>query len=158
MINAIKKPLALILIMMLLPVYAQDTPADNMDIFMDKIIADRRAIIAANMDFTQSEADAFWPVYDEHQKEFEAIDHRLAELMVSYADAHNAMTLDDDSAIYLIKEMLKIERDEIDLKKSLLSDLNVALPGMKVARYLQIENRIRAVDRYELAALIPLNE
>ena len=29
-------------------------------------------------------------------------------------------------------------------------------PGVKVARYLQIESRIRAVAKYELAAQIPL--
>jgi hypothetical protein len=32
------------------------------------------------------------------------------------------------------------------------------LPGKKVARYLQIENKIRAVIRYEIADNIPLIE
>jgi hypothetical protein len=30
------------------------------------------------------------------------------------------------------------------------------IPGMKVARYIQIENKIRAIIKYELAANIPL--
>ena len=30
------------------------------------------------------------------------------------------------------------------------------LPAMKAARYIQIENKIRAAIRYELAAAIPL--
>jgi hypothetical protein len=30
------------------------------------------------------------------------------------------------------------------------------LPATKVARYLQIENKIRAIVKFELAALIPL--
>jgi hypothetical protein len=33
-----------------------------------------------------------------------------------------------------------------------------ALPAMKAARYIQIENKIRAAVRYELAAAIPLVE
>ena len=36
--------------------------------------------------------------------------------------------------------------------------LEKVIPGMKVARYMQIENKIRAVIRYELAASIPLVE
>ena len=30
------------------------------------------------------------------------------------------------------------------------------IPGMKVARYIQIENKIRGIGKYELAANIPL--
>jgi hypothetical protein len=34
--------------------------------------------------------------------------------------------------------------------------LEKAIPAAKVARYIQIENKIRALLRYELAAEIPL--
>jgi hypothetical protein len=34
--------------------------------------------------------------------------------------------------------------------------LNKSLPAKKVARYLQIENKIRAVIKYDLAATVPL--
>jgi hypothetical protein len=34
--------------------------------------------------------------------------------------------------------------------------LGKALPATKVARYLQIENKIRALVKFELAAQIPL--
>jgi hypothetical protein len=30
------------------------------------------------------------------------------------------------------------------------------LPGRKVARYIQIENKIRAIVKYEIAAEVPL--
>jgi len=36
--------------------------------------------------------------------------------------------------------------------------LEKVIPGMKVARYMQIENKIRAVIKYELAESIPLVE
>jgi hypothetical protein len=34
--------------------------------------------------------------------------------------------------------------------------LRKVLPAKKVARYLQIENKIRAVVKYDLAAVVPL--
>ena len=42
------------------------------------------------------------------------------------------------------------------LKRSYVPKLEKVIPGMKVARYIQIENKIRAIGKYELASNIPL--
>jgi len=42
------------------------------------------------------------------------------------------------------------------LKRAAAAKAMAALPAMKAARYIQIENKIRAAIRYELAANIPL--
>jgi len=67
----------------------------------------------------------------------------------AHQDAHHAR-------LYLITESQAIEASEVQLKQSYLPKLEQALPAAKAARYLQIENKIRAVIRYELAAQIPL--
>ena len=54
--------------------------------------------------------------------------------------------------------MLAIEEAEVKLRKSYADKLANVLPGKKTARYLQIESKIRALVRYELAANIPLVE
>ena len=41
-----------------------DKPADNMQILRDKIKADKKLVVAANMKLTESEAKGFWPVYE----------------------------------------------------------------------------------------------
>ena len=47
------------------PGYAQDKPADmNMQILRDKLKADKKVVVAANMQLTDAEAKAFWPIYD----------------------------------------------------------------------------------------------
>jgi len=56
----------------------------------------------------------------------------------------------------LIDEAIEIEMDEAKLKKSYLPKLSKVIPGVKVARYFQIENKIRAIIRYDLASAIPL--
>ena len=51
-------------------VFAQDKPTDtNMQILLDKVKADKKLVVAANMDLTEPEAKAFWPMYDDYQKE-----------------------------------------------------------------------------------------
>jgi hypothetical protein len=61
-----------------------------------------------------------------------------------------------ETARKLIDESLAIEEDEVKLKKAMLPKLEKAVGGMKAARYLQIENKVRAVIKNELAAEIPL--
>jgi hypothetical protein len=62
----------------------------------------------------------------------------------------------NDAAKKLIDEALAIDDAELQLKKTAIPKVMAALPAMKAARYIQIENKIRAAIRYELAASIPL--
>ena len=139
-----------------LPAVAQDRPADNMQILRDKVKADKKLLVAANMELTESEAKGFWPIYEAYQKDLEAINRRIGKLIESYAADYRAMTLTDEKAKLLIDEFVAIEKDEGGLQVSYVPKLSKVLPPTKVARYLQIENKIRAAIKYDLAANIPL--
>jgi len=134
----------------------QGTSAENMQILREKIKADKKLLVATNMDLTESEAKGFWPVYEEYQKDLTAINQRIGKLIESYAADYRANTLTDDKAKLLIDELVAIEQAEAGLKASYVPKLSQVLPQKKVARYLQIENKIRAVVKYELAGAVPL--
>ena len=139
------------------PIFAQDKPSDtNMQILLDKVKADKKLVVAANMDLNDAEGKAFWPIYEAYQKDLQAINDRLGKTILAYADAYNKTTLTDAQAKQLSDEALTIDQDEITMRKTYAARLNRVLAGKKVARYLQIENKIRAAIRYELAAGIPL--
>ena len=141
------------------PVYAADTAAaTNMQILLDKVKADKKLIVAQNMDLTDSESKAFWPIYDAYQKDLMKINQRLLKMIGSYADAYNSGAMTDKQAQTLINEALAIEGSEAAMRKSYATKLEKVLPAKKVARYLQIENKIRAALRYEMADKIPLVE
>jgi hypothetical protein len=138
------------------PALTQDKPADNMQILREKLKADKKLVVAANMDLTESEAKGFWPVYEQYQKDLDAINQRIGKLIESYAADYRANTLTDKKAKVLIDEMVAIEQAEAGLKTSYVPKLSKVLPPKKVARYLQIENKIRAVVKYEVAEGVPL--
>jgi hypothetical protein len=135
---------------------AQDKAADNMQILREKIKADKKLLVAGNMELTESEAKGFWPVYEEYQKALTGINQRIAKLIESYAADYRANTLTDEKAKKLINELVAIEKAEAGLKTSYVPKLSKVLPSKKVARYLQIENKIRALIKYELAGGVPL--
>lgn len=157
MVKKSLKVVLLITIWALTPLaWAQDKPADNMQILREKIKADKKLLIATNMELTESEAKNFWPLYDEYQKGLEKINQRLITLLNSYAADYRKQSLTDEGAKKLVNEAVAIENAEAKLKSSIVPKLNKALPARKVARYLQIENKIRAVIKYDLAATVPL--
>jgi hypothetical protein len=141
-------------------VFAQDKSAadTNMQILRDKVKADKKLVVAANMELTDAEAKGFWPIYESYQKDLQALNERLKKTILSYADAYNKNGLTDETAKKLLDEAIAIDEDEAKMRKAYSGKLAAVLPGKKVARYLQIENKIRALVRYELAAEIPLVE
>ena len=139
-----------------LPAWTQDRPSSNMEILREKIKADKKLLVAINMKLTESEAKGFWSLYDEYQKDLEKLNKRIGGLLRSYAKDYRDKTLTDAKAKKLIDEFLSIEQAEANLKGSYVPRLNKVLPAKKVARYLQIENKIRALVKYDLAAQVPL--
>jgi len=143
-----------------LPATAQDkpgaAPADNMQILRDKLKADKKLLVAANMDLTEAEAKSFWPIYDDYQKELYKLNDRIAMTLVDYAKQYNAGKLTDAKARELLEQYLAIEDAELKMRRSFVPRLAKVLPGVKVARYLQLENKVRALVKYELAGEVPL--
>ena len=147
----------LCLVALSISAFAQDKPADaNMQILLDKVKADKKLVVAANMDLSEAEAKNFWPIYEAYQKELQGLNDRLGKTILAYADAYNKNTLTDAQAAQLTAEATAIDQDEVTMRKSYAAKLKGVIPARKVARYLQIENKIRAALRYELAAGIPL--
>ena len=135
-------------------VAAQEKPSSNMQIVLEKVKADKKLLVAENMQLTDGEAKAFWPVYEKYQAELLAIRTRTAKLIEDYAKSYSSMT--NDTAKKLIDENMAIEGLRLKLNNDYLPKFRKVLPETKVTRYYQIENKINAALYYELAANIPL--
>jgi hypothetical protein len=144
---------------MVVPGISQEKQADstqivNMQIVIEKIRADKKLLVAENMQLTETEAKAFWPIYDQYQDELFLLRSRTAKLIKDYADAYDKMS--NDAAKRLLDEFMTIEALGPKLRQAYLPKFRKALPETKVVRYYQIENKIQAALFYELAANIPL--
>lgn len=128
--NLVCAMLSGLLVLLASPAFSQDKSAStdtSMQILRAKVKADKKLLIAVNMDLTDAEAATFWPVYDAYQKDLQAI-------------------------------TIAIDEAEAKARRDTATRLQAILPGKKAARYLQIESKIRAGVRYELAANVPLVE
>ena len=137
-------------------VAAQEKPADNMQIVLEKIRADKKLLVAESMQLTEAEAKAFWPVYDQYQDELFLLRARTAKLINDFADAYEKMS--NETAKKLMDEFITIESLGPKLRQAYLPKFRKVLPEIKVVRYYQIENKINAALMYELAKNLPLME
>ena len=143
-------------LMAAVPAFSQPVSDTNMEILKEKLKADKKLLIAGNMDLTDSEAKQFWPIYDSYQKELDGINKQLGQTIKDYADACNKGTIPNDTAKKLLGEALSVEEQEVKLKRTYAEKLGKVLPATKVARYIQLENKIRSLIKFELAQQIPL--
>src|SRR5688572_1192183 len=91
------------------PAMAQTTSTNNMEILRQKIKADKKLVVAQNLNLTDAEATAFWPVYDAYQKDLQQINQRLAATIEAYAAAYNAGPITNEVAKKLSDEAAAVD-------------------------------------------------
>ena len=133
---------------------AQDKPADNMDLLREKVRADKKLLVAEALELTESEAKGFWPVYAAYQSDMIAYYDRVEKLIDDYAKSYKAMN--DEAAKKLLGQFLTLQSDYPAILKRYAPKFQKVLPPVKVARFYQVDNKLRAMVDYHLAREIPL--
>jgi hypothetical protein len=106
------------------------------------------------MELSESESKLFWPVYNDYVAALRKINDRNVKLITSYAAAYENLT--DSQATAFMKESMDIDSAHTKLKQEWMPKFGEVLSPKMVARFFQIENKLDAVIKFELAAEIPL--
>ena len=133
---------------------AQMSETDALQQLRANILADRQAVVAANLGLTDAEGAAFWPLYREYRGELAKGGDRLQKMIQDFARVYDTATAEQAKA--LVDEMFAIQKLDLTVKESYLPRFRKVLPEVKVARFLQIENKVDAVVKLGLAADMPL--
>jgi hypothetical protein len=118
------------------------------------IQTERQALVAENLPLTEDQAKAFWPMYRTYREELAKLGDRFVALIEDYAKNYETMT--DPQASTMVKEFLKIQKEEVAIKTAWVPKFEKILPAKAVARFFQIENKLDIIVRAEVAAEIPL--
>ena len=148
--------LGCVLALSVVPVRAQDKAAPQLTSaeWLAKIQADKKGIVAKSMALTPDEAKTFWPLYEQFQRELAVPQSAMNRAMLDYIAA--GATLTDANAKRLVEQIQDAAKDEVQLNEKHFKLLLKVLPAHRAARYMQIENKIQAVVRYETAKAMPL--
>ena len=133
---------------------AADAAQAQPGVLLDTVRANRKALVAVNLALSPEQAEKFWPLYEKYQKEIDAIGDRVLAIVEDYTASFRDLA--DDKARKLMEDYLDAEADRLEVRRAYLGKFAKILPGRTVARFYQIENKIDAILRYDLAATIPV--
>ena len=116
--------------------------------------AKAKQLITKNMQFTDSEAAAFWPLYDQYAAEVRKVNDTRFGLMKDYAQLYQTMTA--DQADSLIRLLAEADQTIISLRMQYLPKFEQALPGTKAALFMQLDRRLDGLMNVQMATQLPL--
>lgn len=135
---------------------AQDKAADvtDMQALRDAVRADKRAYVASLIKLTDAEAKRFWPIYDSYQRNLDITNRERVVAVQEFMFRDKPLT--NLAAKQYASRLLALDEAEIKARRTMRNRVMRALPAVKAARYMQLEQKINAVQDYDLAVAVPL--
>lgn len=119
-----------------------------------EIASARKQTVAANMNFIDAEATAFWPIYDAYRAEMYKAKDSEWEVIKTYA--MNQKTPTDSMAMRLVNQWLASRKSQADVRASYTAKFAKAIGWIKTARFFQVDNKIDLIVDSSHSAGIPL--
>ena len=107
------------------------------------------------LQLTGPEADKFWPVYRQYEKELAAVADRKVALLREFSEHCLNGTLDDKAADAMSKQWLQNVQDRLNLWKKYQKKLAKAVSPARAAQFLQVEHQIALFMDLNIAAEMP---
>jgi len=133
---------------------AAQTAKDALEVSRQAVENQRRILVAGALPLTDAEADAFWPLFDAYEKERRPLDERANQLVVDFLAGSASLT--DAQAKAMVEKALEIDEAQLRVRRTYLGRMAKAIPARKLARFYQIDNKLDAVVRADVARQIPL--
>ena len=108
------------------------------------------------MKLTVAEADKFWPIYRQYEKELAAVGDRKLALIVEFMRHHKAGTLTDQNSQPMAAQWLQNVQDRLDLWKKYHQQISDAVSPVRAAQFLQIENQMAIFVDLNIASEMPM--
>ena len=135
---------------------AQQTSGVKADeqIVIKQIQTDRRAVYAQNLELTDQESKAFWPVYDEFEAAMKKVTDARLDLLNQYAEKYDA--LNEADAKQMLARRLELDKQAFALRQKYAKRVQKVLPSAKALRYVQLQDRVDNILAGNMYSLIPL--
>jgi len=136
------------------PAAAPQTVKETLEISRQAAESQRRLIVSGSLPLNDAQAKAFWPLYDDYEKERRSIDERSNHLVADFVGSYN--NLSDSQAKAMLDQALKVDEEHLALRRSYTARMGKVLPARLLVRFFQIENKLDAVIKADIARQIPL--
>jgi hypothetical protein len=130
---------------------SRSAPDQDMELLKRDLRSQKKQIVAANMNLTDTEAEKFWPVYDRYAADLSAIYDTKMALVGEYLD--NYATMNGEEAESYIRRRAAVEEDVMQLRLKYVPAFRKVLSGRQAALFFQIEWRLDLLINLQLAQM-----
>jgi hypothetical protein len=117
--------------------------------------SNRKQIVAANMKLTDTEAEKFWPTYDQYVNELVNINDAKYALIKEYLQSTN---MTEEQADGLSRRWLTVDESVVQLRLKYIPIFRKALSARGTALFFQIDRRVQMMIDLQLVSSLPLVE
>ncbi len=135
-------------------VKAKPLTDSDIQLLRSDLQAQKNEIIAHNMQFTDPESAAFWPIYRDYSRDQQLVGDERVQLIKDYAQNYDVM--DDAKAESMVQRLLNIDAKLIDLRQQYWPKFEKALGAKRAAKFFQVDSRLSLIFNLQLASEIPL--
>jgi hypothetical protein len=115
--------------------------------------ADRATIITQAMNFSDKEAAAFWPVYQQYEYERSRLDNGRVAVIKEYTQKYPTLT--DAEAKAMAEQMFEYDSRLAALKKKYYKKFNKVLPALTVTEFFQLDRRVDLLMDMNVESSLP---
>jgi hypothetical protein len=131
-----------------------ETTGDDIQAQRSATIAARKAAVAEELQITEQEGKAFWPLYQQYRVEMDKSGDALIALIKDYAQLYP--NVPDDRAKVMLNQLCDLEKQLVETRNSYLKKFQEVISPAKTLRFAQVESRLDLALRNGLAAGVPL--
>ena len=120
--------------------------------------ADMRAkhaeLISKVMGFSEKEAEAFWPIFRDYERELMKLNDDRLQIYREYAQSYESLT--QEKANDLAERSLDWQAARVKLMRNYYKKFSKALSPKTAAKFFQVENQIWMLMDAQIASQLPL--
>jgi hypothetical protein len=122
--------------------------------FRTELMAKRADIMAKGLTLNAEQAAKFWPLFEQFQKEQDAVVQGQIQATDQYARSYENLT--DEQAMAYVNALLARDKKMYDMRLKWLAKFKEVVPTAMAARAIQLDRRLGNITQVQLSQRIPL--
>ncbi|WP_274475166.1 hypothetical protein [Mangrovimonas aestuarii] len=127
--------------------------SDELQLIQDVWGAEKKDLIKDYMNLSPSDAEKFWPVYDEYTTARQSLGKERIKILQDYANSYENLT--DEQADNLVERLYKNNMDLEKLDYKYYKKMKKVISPLQASKFIQVEKYIETVLKVELQSSIP---
>ena len=151
-----KKGILFILGMLLMfPAFSQNSQTEE-ELVLSYFKLEKKALVGQAMNLSDVQAEVFWPIYNEYEKESAKLTQMRIAYLNAYADKYDTITPEEADAI--MKKAFEYQKKHLALEVKYYKILKKKLGAFVATRFIQVEEYINTGVKMQLLEAVPFIE